>query len=267
MLDTTPTLLALDFDGILCDGLLEYFQAAWRAYCQIWSPPDGTPPDGTPPDGVAEKFYRLRPVIETGWEMPVVIRAILDGVSEAEILADWAAIAPQYVQSTPLTPLEIGSTVDRVRDAWIAEDLVGWLALHRFYPGVIDRLRNLDTVYPVIITTKEERFVSQLLQQQGFTLPDSQIFGKSLRQPKAQTLRTLIQELKFKTDTPVVVWFVEDRLKTLQGIQTQPDLEDVRLFLGDWGYNTEAERAIANLDPRIHLLSLENFAQDFAQWV
>jgi phosphoglycolate phosphatase-like HAD superfamily hydrolase len=262
MQDTTPTLLALDFDGILCDGLLEYFQAAWRAYCQIWSPPNSTPPDG-----VAEQFYRLRPVIETGWEMPVVIRAILEGVAEADILADWTAIAPQYIQSTPLTPLEIGSTVDRVRDAWIAEDLEGWLALHRFYPGVIDRLRNLGAAYPVIITTKEERFVSQLLQQQGFTLPDSQIFGKSRRQPKAQTLRNLIQESKLKTDTPVIVWFVEDRLKTLQGIQAQPDLEDVQLFLGNWGYNTEAERAIASLAPKIHLLSLDIFAQDFSFWI
>jgi phosphoglycolate phosphatase-like HAD superfamily hydrolase len=256
----TPTLLALDFDGILCDGLLEYFQAAWRAYCQIWSPPDSTPPAG-----VAEKFYRLRPVIETGWEMPVVIRAILEGVSEAEILANWSAIAPQYAQTTPLTPLEIGSKVDQVRDAWIADDLDGWLALHRFYPGVIDRLQNLGEVYPVIITTKEERFVSQLLQQQGVNLPDSQIFGKSLRQPKAQTLRTLIQEFKLKSDRPVV-WFVEDRLKTLQGIQTQPDLEEVYLFLGDWGYNTASEREIASSDPRIHLLSLNAFAQDLSSW-
>gem|GEM_PF-4100580 len=26
----TPTLIALDFDGVLCNGLIEYFQTAWR---------------------------------------------------------------------------------------------------------------------------------------------------------------------------------------------------------------------------------------------
>jgi phosphoglycolate phosphatase-like HAD superfamily hydrolase len=262
MLNTHPTILALDFDGVLCDGLIEYFQAAWRAYCQIWSHPEALPPEG-----LAEQFYRLRPVVETGWEMPVVISAILSGVSEAEILANWSAIAPQFAQETHLAPLEIGSKVDQIRDVWITHDLEGWLSLHRFYPGVIDRLQHLTSVYPVIVTTKEERFVSQLLQQQGITLPDSQIFGKSLRQPKAQTLRTLIQEFSLKTDTPVVVWFIEDRLKTLQGIQTQPDLADVRLFLGDWGYNTASERETASLDPKIQLLSLSTFAEDFSSWI
>jgi phosphoglycolate phosphatase-like HAD superfamily hydrolase len=262
MQQTTPTLLALDFDGVLCDGLIEYFQAAWRAYCQIWSPSETVPPDG-----LAEQFYRLRPVVETGWEMPVVLRALLSGVSESEILVNWSAIAPQFAQEIHLTPLEIGSKVDQVRDAWIADDLEGWISLHRFYPGVIDRLQHLGSVYAVIITTKEERFVSQLLQQQGINLPDSQIFGKSLRQPKAQTLRALIQELSLKTDNPVVAWFIEDRLKTLQTIQTQPDLNDVRLFLGDWGYNTASDRDNASLNPKIHLLSLTTFAQDFSMWV
>ncbi|MCY7286501.1 MAG: HAD family hydrolase, partial [Cyanobacteria bacterium CAN_BIN43] len=39
MIETAPTLLALDFDGVLCNGLMEYFQTAWRVYCQIWSHP------------------------------------------------------------------------------------------------------------------------------------------------------------------------------------------------------------------------------------
>ena len=32
----TPTVLALDFDGVLCNGLSEYFQTAWRTYSQFW---------------------------------------------------------------------------------------------------------------------------------------------------------------------------------------------------------------------------------------
>ena len=41
------TLFALDFDGVLCNGLIEYFQTAWRAYCQVWSPSVITPPRGS----------------------------------------------------------------------------------------------------------------------------------------------------------------------------------------------------------------------------
>ncbi|MEN9520383.1 MAG: hypothetical protein RLZZ381_2971, partial [Cyanobacteriota bacterium] len=32
-----PDILALDFDGVVCDGLLEYFATTKRAYQQIWS--------------------------------------------------------------------------------------------------------------------------------------------------------------------------------------------------------------------------------------
>ena len=28
-------LFAFDFDGVLCDGLREYFQAAWRTYAEL----------------------------------------------------------------------------------------------------------------------------------------------------------------------------------------------------------------------------------------
>ena len=30
-------LIAFDFDGVICDGLLEYFQTAWQAYCEVFS--------------------------------------------------------------------------------------------------------------------------------------------------------------------------------------------------------------------------------------
>ncbi|MBW4517194.1 MAG: HAD family hydrolase [Timaviella obliquedivisa GSE-PSE-MK23-08B] len=265
-IETAPTLLALDFDGVLCNGLMEYFQTAWRVYCQIWSHPEAVLPEG-----LAEEFNRLRPVVETGWEMPVVIQAILSGVSEIEILANWAAIAPQLAKATGLSPTEIGNQVDHTRDRWIANDLESWLALHQFYPGVIERLQQISSLHPVIITTKEERFVVQLLQQQGIDFPQSQIFGKSLKQPKSQTLRALIQDLSQQNLSQQTehlrIWFVEDRLKTLQAITVQPDLSPVRLFLGDWGYNTASDREAARQDPRIHLLSLSTFAGEFSLWI
>ena len=56
-----PNILALDFDGVLCNGLEEYFLTAWRTYCQVWEPASQEPTED-----LALVFYRLRPVIETG---------------------------------------------------------------------------------------------------------------------------------------------------------------------------------------------------------
>ena len=60
--------------------------------------------------------------------------------------------------------------------------------------------------------------------------------------------------------------FVEDRLETLQHVTTHADLDDVALYLADWGYNTEAARARARADARIGLLTLEQFRAGTAAW-
>lgn len=255
-----PTLLALDFDGVLCDGLKEYFQTAWQAYRNLWSVENPAPPDE-----IAESFYRLRPVVETGWEMPVLIRAILLQIPEIKILQDWPTIAQQILQTDQIEPPKLSAEVDGVRDRWIAADVGSWLAEQQFYPGVTDRLiaALTSSVTTVIISTKEGRFIQELLQQQGVPLENLQIFGKETKRPKSEILRELLAQ--HGPDSRI--WFVEDRLKTLQTVGQQPDLQSVRLFLADWGYNTSAERAVIAEDPLIRLLSLERFRQEFAAWL
>ncbi len=267
MLSPAPRLLALDFDGVLLDGLIEYFQTAWRTYCQVW--PVLHP---LPPDGLAERFYPLRAVVESGWEMPILLRALIAGVPEEKIWQDWPIISQSFLLETRLQAVELGDLVDRTRDAWIASDLDTWLGLHRFYPGVCDRVNQLLAASQLsppadqetliyIVTTKEKRFVEKLLHLAGVPLPDSAIFGRELRRPKTEILRELI------AIHGESVWFVEDRLKTLQGVAQQPDLASVGLFLADWGYNTNRDRAIAHSSPTIQVLSLDQFAAPFDRWM
>jgi phosphoglycolate phosphatase-like HAD superfamily hydrolase len=263
MAEQIPDMLALDFDGVICDGLIEYFQTSWKAYCQIWQP---TPP--APPDSLAEQFYRLRPVIETGWEMPVLLRSLLLGVAESEILQDWQSIVRDRLQAESLDAKTLGQAVDGVRDRWISDNLDDWLSLHRFYPGVLARLNQIlqSSTVVRVISTKEGRFIRRLLAQQGVELADDQIFGKEVKQPKAQTLRDAAATFQREQGRAPAIWFVEDRLKTLESIQAQPDLNSVKLFLADWGYNTEGDRQRAQQNSAIALLSLDQFAQDFPHW-
>lgn len=257
-MSATPLTLALDFDGVLCDGLKEYFQSAWRTYRQVW-----LTSNSAAPDDLASTFYRLRPVIETGWEMPVLLRAILKGFPAIEILENWPGIRERVIAEEDLSPSDIGTRLDAVRDRWITDDLAGWLKLHQFFAGVPARLQELidPPLNLFIITTKEGRFVQQLLAQIDIQLPTGSIFGKECDLPKHETLRTLTQEY------PIPLWFVEDRLQTLSTIKEHGDLQEVRLFLAHWGYNTPAEQAQARQDERIKLLSLAQFGQDFDAWL
>src|SRR2546427_166770 len=82
--ERVPAILALDFDGVLCDGMREYFTAAWRAWRRL-RPSIAL----NPPSGLFERFARVRPVVESGWEMPLVIMALLAGAAESELLERW----------------------------------------------------------------------------------------------------------------------------------------------------------------------------------
>jgi phosphoglycolate phosphatase-like HAD superfamily hydrolase len=264
-----PDILAFDFDGVLCDGLIEYFQTAWKVYCQL-----EVPQSVTPPDGMAVQFNRLRPIVENGWEMPLVVRSLVHNIPTDDLFSNWQAIALQQLEEIGLSPAELGAKVDTTRDHWIATDLDNWLAQQFFYPGTIERLQHLrqaeltdaNATQLFIISTKDQRFIYQLLRRDRIDFPISQIFGKEQKQPKAERLRLLTESFQQKHHKLPEIWFIEDRLKTLESVKTQPDLQHVRLFLADWGYNTEGDRAAAQADPQIDCLSLQAMSQAFSYW-
>jgi phosphoglycolate phosphatase-like HAD superfamily hydrolase len=260
---TAVQLIALDFDGVICDGLIEYFQTAWQAYCELFKPASDQPPVG-----LAEQFYRLRPVVETGWEMPVLIQVLVTESLSAQIvekiLAEWPQMALPYLAAAGLTKAQSVQALDGVRDRQIQSNLLSWLTLHRFYPGMIDRVGALlQGGLPVyIVSTKEGRFIKELLGQSGLDFPAERIIGKEVKRPKYETLRLLKKNYSVTN-----IWFVEDRLPALQEVTAQSDLAEVTLFLADWGYNLPADRDFARQDSRIHLLSLEKVVQGFDQWL
>jgi phosphoglycolate phosphatase-like HAD superfamily hydrolase len=250
------SILALDFDGVICDGMQEYFHSSWLVYRQIWSVPTATAPPELFPT-----FARLRPLIEHGWEMPLLVWALQQNTSENQIASNWTGLAQQILDDHQLSSKDVVQVLDAVRDRSIAQDLPAWLNLQSCYPGTIEKLLALPAnIHPIIITTKDGRFTRQLLEDRGVQLPPEAIFGKEGKQSKADTLRQLM------TSQPQQIWFVEDRLPTLQTISQQPDLNSVQLFLADWGYNTPAERSTAQQDDRVTLLSIDQFCQDPSSW-
>lgn len=253
-----PTILALDFDGVICDGMSEYFATSWQTYCQIWKTNTKDRPDN-----LEERFAKYRPLIETGWEMPVLIRAFILDIPETEIASDWHRVCHNIAAADKLDPAELARQVDVYRDEWIERDLDSWLSLHKFYPGVVEQLNKLldSSTKVIIITTKEGRFVVELLKMAGVAIERESIFGKEQKQPKSKTLKQLLDRHPQAT-----IWFVEDRWQTLEKIAANPDLVEVKLYLADWGYNTESDRELATIDKRIKLINLTNFGSEFSDW-
>ena len=99
--------------------------------------------------------------------------------------------------------------------------------------------------------------------RQGLDLGVENIYGKEAARPKPVILR----ELSEADSAARGLWFVEDRLKTLDAVKRTSGLDDVGLFLAAWGYNTARDREAARRDGRVVLLSLERFVGDFEDWV
>lgn len=195
--------------------------------------------------------------------MPVLVRALLTDIPHDEILTDWVTIRDRIVETDAIDPPALAYALDQLRDRWITDDLDGWLALHEFYPGTIEQLQawTLAGVDWWIVTTKEGRFVRRLLGDRGIEIElGDRLFGKEVGRPKYQTLREL------RRDRPINhrlrrIWFVEDRLKTLQAVDRESDLDDIELFFADWGYSTPRERAESVMaKSRIRPVSIEQFA-------
>jgi hypothetical protein len=260
---TTLDILALDLDGVCCDGLREYFETSRRTHARLW------PAEPVPPADRFAEFAVLRPVILSGWEMPVLLRAIEQGHSRRTILEGWGGVRDGIIAAGPVGGAaliaRLRQTLDEVRREWIAADAASWLALHAPY-GTVEELRRLvaEPVRAVLVTTKEGEFARLILA--GWKVPLAEVQGKESGEHKCVNLRELIATWVAIHGHRPRLAFVEDRLETLQHVTTHPDLDDVHLFLAAWGYNTEAARATAAADPRIRLLTLEQFRRGTAAW-
>jgi phosphoglycolate phosphatase-like HAD superfamily hydrolase len=237
--------LALDFDGVLCDSARETGITGWKAAGTLW----GDMTDALPPVRLLDAYCRARPVIETGYEAIAMMRLLKDGENPDELLESFAERLPEVVARSAKDEEELKDRYSTIRDRWIQQDPQGWLSLSPLYPGTAETLHAIPQgTECYIVTTKEERFVERLLVHNGVQFDAARIYGLGRRMKKEAVLRELMDR---HPGCPID--FIEDRLDTLKRLTTQPDLAPVRLHIACWGYNTEAECREA-VRMRIHLL-------------
>jgi len=260
-----PAVLALDFDGVLCDGRPEYFEAARRAYREAW------PGARDVPDAAAAAFGAQRPLVESGWEMPVLLHAVVAGEPAAGLVdrAAWLATARRLLADARLEAETLGRALNGVRDAWFARAPDDWVRHNVFYPGVVARLVEVvETGTPVaVVTTKAERFARALLTAQDGRLGTLPIVGREPGRTvaKSESLTRLAAAHRLQAGAEGL-WFVEDLLETLHAVHATPALAAARLFLADWGYNTLEQRASVGWSRPVRLLSLAAWGSAFAEW-
>jgi len=239
-------LYALDFDGVICDSAVETAMTGWKAAGRLW----GDMPADTPAEMIAQ-FRVIRPIIETGYEAILAMRLLFLGETPAAIYQDYGELTQALLAQIDGGVDSLKQLFGDTRDQWIAEDLADWVAMNPLFSGIAEKLRRLPDFY--IITTKQERFVKQILSAHAIVLPEERIFGLDRNLSKPEVLRQLSQARSVQT-----ICFVEDRLPTLEKVMNTPELAGVELIFALWGYNTEADKLKAGRLP-VCLQSLDEF--------
>jgi phosphoglycolate phosphatase-like HAD superfamily hydrolase len=251
----TNRLLCLDFDGVLCDSVMETGISGWKTGCKIWA--DWTTPE--PPDATLQAFRRLRPLLHTGFESVLLMRIAfeqpnIDVPDEMEI----QRLYDKTLDSSNLSKQELIDVFGKTRDEWITNDPADWLSKQQLYPGIADALKAslaCPTDHVHIVTTKQERFVRELLKAEDIMLPGHRIHGLESGTQKEITLKKIAAD----HDESIRRFIVEDRLPTLHKIAATPDLDDFALLYADWGYgHPDDQQAIAK-QKRIQIISREDF--------
>jgi len=223
-------LLGFDFDGVLVDGMEEYWWSSRRAALELLE----SPPERPLPEAVPLAFRQLRPLIHKGWEM-VLVAAELGRPSPVPVpttAASYAAFLAQALAHWGWQPAPLQRALEEVRAEAIATDRAGWLARHRFYPGVVERLHRLrhEGASWRVLTTKGATFTGELLEAAG--LEPAGLDGHE-QGPKTEVLKRLLAEPRAGAGP---LWFIEDRRATLAEVRATPALAPVRCWLAAWGY-------------------------------
>ena len=246
---TTMHVLALDFDGVLCDSSREVFVVAVDTYSDV--EPDSPLVDSLRPlrddaaaggerfrDEVVYRTFRdLLPLGNRAEDFGVALRAIADGalITEQE---GYNAFCDSV--GTPWLALfhrRFYECRDRLREA----DVEAWLRLHLPYPGLAEvLLRHLPRTSPAVATAKDRRSVELLLDALGLggAFAPELILDKEAGIEKTHHLRALSARTGVGFED---ITFVDDKVNHLLRVAAL----GVRPVLAAWGFNSAREHTEA----------------------
>ena len=241
--------LALDFDGVICDSIRETFATALHTYAgfvsesrlvsRIESRLGAWPWTATAIDTEPEfaLFAKLVPLGNRAEDFGVALLAmdIEVAIPDQEAYDDfYGSLESDWLARFHRRFYESRSTL---RDA--APE--GWLALHSDYPRFTDLLHEIaGEITLAVATAKDSASLGLLLERFGLSglFPDEFRLDKETGVQKTEHLSRLSERLHVPFAT---ITFVDDKVNHLAKVAPL----GVRPVLAGWGHNTDRERATA----------------------
>lgn len=241
-------ILALDFDGVICDSASECLFSAYAAYAKSTGLPEAEDLDAIPSEWRRE-FYRMRPFIRDGKDFLLILyfihhRVTIDGQQDFDEQAKArmpAALEELVGEGAGAHDLE--ELFQGTRRVIRARDEAAWTAINPLYGGIEEGLRacreRTDAIY--VTTSKPSDAVLKILRYHGVPLPESQVFGSD-RFKGHGNKNAHLEAVREATGLPLDrIHYVDDQITHLLAAQAL----GARGYFAEWGYNTEEQRAQA----------------------
>ena len=249
-------LFLFDFDGVVVDGMHEYWHSSLLACKKYLNSPYITV-DQKHYKRVPNTFKEIRPWVKYGWEMVLIVHEIikkenpLNNFNKDDYINRYHQNCQRILKDNCWLAEDLQKMLDKSREYQIEEDFEKWVKLHNPFFEVINFMEELRKreINTGIITTKRRKFAEKILKK--LNIYPEFVFGY-----ESGTKIKIAGEL---TKSYEILGFIEDRKKTLIDIKQNSETSHIPCFLADWGYLKESDRY--NLNNGIKLLKLSNIEQ------
>ncbi len=256
---TAQPILILDFDGVIIDGLLEYWTSSRKAYFKILGKGDNT---GESDPNIPNTFRELRPWVKNGWEMVLIAAEILNSNSYlkrvgAKIFAkNYQENCSKCLKTWQWLPIDLQNALDSIRREAINKNSTNWLKSHKAFPFVVERLQQLkyEKIEFGVLTTKSAEFTSKLLAHLN-------LYPKFVHGYESGSKPEMLSQISKEF---FITGFVEDRRTTLETVLKTSGINSIPCYLAEWGYLKPLDSK--NLPVGIHLLTTKKIMSPLANW-
>ncbi len=239
--------------------MLEYWSSARKACLRLLP---GEKTSRTFHNSVPSAFLKLRPWVHKGWEMVLIAEevicpnSLLNKYGPSVFSQNYNFFCQQVLQERQWSTSELQAAIETIRREEISNHLQDWLALHKPFPMVVDRLNKLkaEEIDFAVLTTKGANFTSEILSSLG--LQPNLLFGHESGDKH--------QVLTYLAHNRVIKGFIEDRRETLETVLAKKSLEKLPCYLASWGYLKPNDKK--DLPANIYLLEPQTFSAPLASW-
>ena len=218
---SSASLLCLDFDGVICDSVLECLVSSWVAYH------GDNGQDRVSMDSLSvalrASFTALRPFIRSG-EDYVLIQDLLAREQTVKHQAEF----DRNIAAAGFSKMaEYKQRFYAARESLLATRRDYWFSLNRLYPHMAILLARYSALANMhIVSTKRSDFILEILRHNGIEYDASRVHYAAIA-PKLEIVGRLINSLRAGGAI-----FVDDQIDHLVGSR-HPAIEP---RLASWGY-------------------------------